>query len=1069
MDNTSNSTKAPINEPEQTPFQGFMEDGIPEIGADSFVSQEATIKTDIDDLLKLISQKREISVSDAAKALGVPQQTVDAWSIFLEEDGVIDVKYKLTTPYLVAKDLRKAQSTIQNKSDQKDLDTKGSVLLRKPGQKPLQPLVDDNLSVPQFFKDATKDVDSLFNSAYGLIQEGKFEEANRIYEQIKQENERLPNELKEFKKDITLNLSKLNKDLIIHIEKYNLKTTNELSKYIEKKLPRLSREIDLGNIKEAQDTYADIQSAFATFPAGFESRKADLQARVIETYRKLLAKKKALLIRYNSTKSQQIRKLTDDIRLALNSGQIDQAVKKYDEAKQLYSELPEGFAEENEALTRDLFSLVPEIISSKKKHSSDEFTSIASRLRTLIDQTYDSMKQGKIEAAERSYSELKELHSHLPKDFFNKMVDLESEILELEHKLLLLSKNSSLMELKQLSASISALSKSAKDYIRHNNVELAEGIYYELLSKYRQIPEGFLEQKTVLGVEVLNIFREILLKYDEDLLKGLNENTNASYKKIIQLLTTLRGDIEEEKLEAIEHKFEEITEIFGQLPFRFVQENTKLWKEIQLLSSEIELFKKAQLLPNYKDNPSPMNTLLGEIRVGYLQISRQFQDFPDYSKLLSVVKNNYLFYYNLVNRTNLTEIPPDQTIQELSIPPKISIGSNFPQDRMPTPQSREDSPFIPPADFYPRQARPAAPQNAPEIETLNVVPSIDMPSVISDQLDMGRVESQIQASPFEQRALEPLPQPPSPQVTPVIIEDVVGEPLPRKTYVQAPENSIIFHTQESSSKNTPLVAQASEPNSARKVVFISDYLPKAESSEKAEDKSSNLAPTKQASLYQAQELSQRKSRSYIVPKTADAEHAAAATDTASTKPAPKKTTSHIYTNSRPTTTTTTNTNNKNPANPKVVVSSRPEPMPGEITPDRLRENLITNLLSSANNRMKIGRLDDAENTYKQVLSFDGFNSEARAKLKEIENRRAEQSSATLRITEMAGPQISTPTEKRGWDASNQSSPKIEHITSITTKLESFDKLINSELSKDSAKKSRANRSARKSRPGKKSR
>lgn len=1064
MDSTKDSGKA--QDPDFP--QGDEEKEFSDMESDSFVSQEATIRTDIDDLIKLISKNKEISMADAAKALGVPQQTVDAWSIFLEEDGVIDVKYKLTTPYLVVKEPKAAKSAVAAKAEQEDIEKKGSILIRKPAidiESKDSPLIEAR-NMPQLFKEATKDVDALFNTAYSLIKQGKFDEANSIYEQIKQENERLPKELKEYKKDISLNLTKLNKDLIVNIEKYNLRTSIELSKYIDKKIPKLARQVELGNIQRAEELYTEIEAAFSAFPPGFEIRKSELKTKVIEVYKKLLVRKKELLIKYNNLKSQQIRKLVDEIKAALNSWEMDKAVAKYGEAKNLYAELPEGFAEENETLTKELFSLVPDLISRKKKHSSDEFQSQTQKLRTLIKLTYDSIRQGKIEAAERYYSELKELHTTLPKDFFTKMVDLESEILELEHHLLLHSKSSSLLMLKQLSSSIDSMLKSSKDYLKRNNVELAEGMYYELLSKYRQIPEGFIEQKTVIGVDILNLFREIMLKYDEDMLKGLDENTNQNYKKIIQLLTTLRGDIEEERLDAIEHKFSEISELFGKLPFRFVQDNTKLWKEVQLLSSEIELFQKTRELPDHKDNPQYLNNTLAEIRKAYLQIAYQFQDFPAYSKLLGFVKNNYLFYYNMLNRTGLSDIPPEDNLPEFAMPPKISIGTYYPQDRMPTPEPREAAPRIPPREIFDQFNQP--PQKPAEIhfEPIALKPTIDTHSEYSQNLPSQKAESpEIQYPPYyppggiaedQEKAWQPTPD----EEIHVEVEDVESGPLPEGAEAKKKEIP--------TTKKTPKVVFAApkskEPSSKKLSRFISDYISEKEEPEKSAITKDNLSSNIEQASQKEKQPSKSRKKLYLAPEEKEKPSAREATretiglaakdDASNTSGGP--------TSLQP-------FPEVMQLSPEMIKPKEPEPIPPEITPAKLKDNLITNLLASAGNRMRLGRLDEAETTYQQILFFDGFNTEARDRLEEIRALRAKNSPATLGITTF---EPKPDSDSAGYirPVSRIYSPSEgDKIDSLNSKLKSFDMLINSELGKRSAEKGRKGAKKQKNKPGERKR
>lgn len=62
---------------------------------------DTVIKTDIDRLMELIELKKEISIDDAAKQLGVSSKTVESLGDVLEGEGIVHIKYKFTTPYLI--------------------------------------------------------------------------------------------------------------------------------------------------------------------------------------------------------------------------------------------------------------------------------------------------------------------------------------------------------------------------------------------------------------------------------------------------------------------------------------------------------------------------------------------------------------------------------------------------------------------------------------------------------------------------------------------------------------------------------------------------------------------------------------------------------------------------------------------------------------------------------------------------------------------------------------------------------------------------------------------------------
>lgn len=67
------------------------------------------IETGVDKLVELIKRQKRISIREAAVKLGVSASLVEEWANFLEEEGLIAIDYKVTTPYLVDKVLDKEQ------------------------------------------------------------------------------------------------------------------------------------------------------------------------------------------------------------------------------------------------------------------------------------------------------------------------------------------------------------------------------------------------------------------------------------------------------------------------------------------------------------------------------------------------------------------------------------------------------------------------------------------------------------------------------------------------------------------------------------------------------------------------------------------------------------------------------------------------------------------------------------------------------------------------------------------------------------------------------------------------
>ncbi|MBT3405771.1 hypothetical protein HN419_01245 [Candidatus Woesearchaeota archaeon] len=63
------------------------------------------IQTGVDALVELVKSEGTISAKQASVRLGVSLPTINEWSSFLEEEGVIAVKYRFTVPYLSRKDV----------------------------------------------------------------------------------------------------------------------------------------------------------------------------------------------------------------------------------------------------------------------------------------------------------------------------------------------------------------------------------------------------------------------------------------------------------------------------------------------------------------------------------------------------------------------------------------------------------------------------------------------------------------------------------------------------------------------------------------------------------------------------------------------------------------------------------------------------------------------------------------------------------------------------------------------------------------------------------------------------
>lgn len=78
------------------------------------LEEKNILRTDVDDFLELVKQKKKISLPDAAKELNTPLITVQAWADFLVEEKIIGIEYKFTTPYVFVEEHQESQFEMAN-------------------------------------------------------------------------------------------------------------------------------------------------------------------------------------------------------------------------------------------------------------------------------------------------------------------------------------------------------------------------------------------------------------------------------------------------------------------------------------------------------------------------------------------------------------------------------------------------------------------------------------------------------------------------------------------------------------------------------------------------------------------------------------------------------------------------------------------------------------------------------------------------------------------------------------------------------------------------------------------
>jgi hypothetical protein len=76
------------------------------------MEEKDELKTEVDAFLELVKKNKKVSLIDAAKEMKVPLQTIQLWTDFLVEEGIVGIEYKFTTPYVFMQEEKAGKGTL---------------------------------------------------------------------------------------------------------------------------------------------------------------------------------------------------------------------------------------------------------------------------------------------------------------------------------------------------------------------------------------------------------------------------------------------------------------------------------------------------------------------------------------------------------------------------------------------------------------------------------------------------------------------------------------------------------------------------------------------------------------------------------------------------------------------------------------------------------------------------------------------------------------------------------------------------------------------------------------------
>ncbi len=299
------------------------------------------IQTEVDSLVSLVQVENKISVKDAAKKLGVPASTVSEWASFLEEEGVINIEYKFTTPFLVKKKLSTEQiEQLKGKvKEEKDLfDRKSNSTLTY-----LNKLEDEVDTLKEIFDDLGKNFKSKLSTAKKEFKELKkaekekeklndeiIDSKQKFMKQVEDINKHLLKEQKSYKEisDFLSSQSQIESE-VLNIQEDELELIKTTDKMLNKKLKSIKKAMNKKKSKLKKKKKDSIKES------KYNLRR--LESKYSELRDALDKDKKAMeeLLKKNKEQEKQIETLKKNV-----VSKIDSESKKFDKAVDNIEKVP---------------------------------------------------------------------------------------------------------------------------------------------------------------------------------------------------------------------------------------------------------------------------------------------------------------------------------------------------------------------------------------------------------------------------------------------------------------------------------------------------------------------------------------------------------------------------------------------------------------------------------------------------------------------------------------------------------------------------------------------------------
>jgi hypothetical protein len=249
------------------------------------------------------------------------------------------------------------------------------------------------------------------------------------------------------------------------------------------------------------------------------------------------------------------------------------------------------------------------IETNKEKIEIDFNINSLGDYQKFMDLASKSLEENNYETAKEIYSKLNEYYNNLPQTFNQNKQSLKEALINLNKELTNKLGDESIKLMHEKSSEIHSLARLVRQNIEENKLHEAEKLFSKIELIFSNLPKGFLDMKINLENLIVSLHSELINVEKDDFVKRFNENKEKINKLIIKINDALLNS----DLKTIKSIYDEILNLFNNLPEGFLQERIEIQRKISAINEHL-LFKEKELKESeFKEKVMKINIIYEEV------------------------------------------------------------------------------------------------------------------------------------------------------------------------------------------------------------------------------------------------------------------------------------------------------------------------------------------------------------------------------------------------------------------------------------------------------------------------